>query len=145
MSHFAEIELKMQGDAEAIVRALCDMEDVYGNKQFCRSQIEVHEERQNLFGYQGDMRAQKAHLIIRRQNVGSASNDLGFEKKADGSWAFHVSNYDSSRYNADWQKRLLSKWGVQKVGLEAERSGNQWRVEYKTEGTEQFAYVHITR
>ena len=45
---------------------------------------EVHIEPQHLQGYQGDNRAQKAHIIVRRKYVGGSSNDLGFlydEKK----------------------------------------------------------------
>ena len=45
---------------------------------YTKDQIEVHDEPQPLYGYRGDKRAEKAHVIIRRQHVGSASNDVGF-------------------------------------------------------------------
>ena len=138
MSHYAEIELQMSGDIEAVIRALCDM----GWK---RSQIESHAERVNLYGYQNDVREQKAHVVIRRQNVGGASNDLGFERRWDGTWIAHISDYDRAKYNANWQQRLLSRWAIQRTGLEAERRGYKWNVEYRTEGEKQYAYVHVTR
>ena len=141
MSHYAEIKLKMSGDAEAIIRALLDI----GAGRWVRAQIEVHAERQNLVGYQGDTRTQKAHIIIRRKFVGGAANDIGFEKKVDGSWVAHISDYDAHSYDANWQKRLLSKWAVQRTGLEAEKRGYKWSVEYATEGAKQFAYVRVVR
>lgn len=56
--------------------------------------IEVHQEAQDLIGIGGTRRSQKAHIIIRRSTVGSASNDIGFEKQADGSYKAIVSDYD---------------------------------------------------
>lgn len=36
-----------------------------------------------------------AHLIIPREQVGSASNDIGFQRQADGSYALIISEFDS--------------------------------------------------
>jgi len=148
MSHYAEVTLKLTGEAEAIVRALCEMEwraGVNGSEKLNRAAVEVHMERQNLHGYHGDVREQKAHIIVRRQYVGGSSNDIGFEKKADGSWVAHVSDFDKSFYGEAWQKKLLSKWAVQKTGLEVEKRGYNWNVEYQTENGQQFAYVRVMR
>jgi len=72
--------------------------------------------------------------------------DDGFSiKTADGSWAAHISDYDSGRYNADWQKRLLSKWAIQKTGLEAEKHGYKWSVDYQNADGKQYAYVTVSR
>jgi hypothetical protein len=153
MSHYAEVTLKITGEAEAIVRALCEMEWKTG--KLARESVEVHTERKNLEGYHGDMREQKAHIIIRRQHVGGSSNDIGFEKKSDGSWVAHVSDFDKSFYNTEWQKRLLSKWAVQRAGMEAEKHGYKWNVEYATENkwnptlgcevSQAYAYVRVCR
>lgn len=56
---------------------------------------EVHEKAVNLHGYQGDKRDQKAHIVIPRQQVGAASNDVGFEKTSGG-FVLHASAYDSA-------------------------------------------------
>jgi len=56
---------------------------------------EVFEEAKHLYGYQGDKREQKAHIIIPRKQIGNASNDLGFEK-VDGKFVMHISQYDKS-------------------------------------------------
>jgi len=58
--------------------------------------IEMNETPVPLQGYQGDNRSQKAHIIIRRKHVGSASNDIGFEIR-DGGIAIYVSDYDKRR------------------------------------------------
>lgn len=46
-----------------------------------------------LFGYQGDRRSQTAELVVRRQHIGSASNDLGFRHTPDG-YVPIISEYD---------------------------------------------------
>jgi hypothetical protein len=50
-------------------------------------------ERLSLFGYQGDRRPETAELVVRRQHVGSASNDLGFARTPAG-YAPIISEYD---------------------------------------------------
>jgi hypothetical protein len=37
-----------------------------------------------LYGYQGDRRAETAEVVVRRQFIGSASNDLGFARSPEG-------------------------------------------------------------
>ena len=46
-----------------------------------------------LYGHQGDQRAQTAAIVVRRQPVGGASNDLGFARIGLG-YAPIVSEYD---------------------------------------------------
>lgn len=41
-------------------------------------------EKLPLFGYQGDRRPETAEIVIRRQHVGAASNDLGFAQTEQG-------------------------------------------------------------
>lgn len=42
---------------------------------------------QPLYGYQGDLRSDSAHVIVRRAHLGRASNDIGFLHQEDGhSW-----------------------------------------------------------
>ena len=37
-----------------------------------------------LYGYQGDRRPEAAQIVVRRKFIGSASNDLGFQKTQAG-------------------------------------------------------------
>lgn len=55
----------------------------------------VLEEGENLqlYGYQGDLRPERAQLVIRREQLTSASNDLGFVRTEKG-YAPVVSEYD---------------------------------------------------
>src|SRR5664280_695491 len=39
-----------------------------------------------LTGYQGDKRKDRAHVIIPRQQIGGASNDIGFRRGTDGTF-----------------------------------------------------------
>lgn len=71
-------------DAECIKAALKELGYTF----------EHHDVEQNLQGYHGDQRSQTANIIVRRRNVGVASNDVGFKKKADGKYELIISEYD---------------------------------------------------
>lgn len=47
----------------------------------------------SLYGYQGDERAERAQLVVRRKHIGSASNDLGFARTDEGFTPI-ISEYD---------------------------------------------------
>jgi len=56
-----------------------------------------------LTGYHGDERPERAHVIIRRAQLDSASNDIGFVRGADGRFRAILSEYDRSiGYDAQW-------------------------------------------
>ena len=62
------------------------------------SEIEVHGDPIALYGYQGDVRDEKANVIVRRKFVnqklsGGASNDIGFVKEG-GKYRAIVSDFD---------------------------------------------------
>jgi hypothetical protein len=71
------------------------------------------------------VRPQKAHIIIRREHVGQAANDLGFERQLDGRYRAWVSDYDQTynSYNAAWLGRLKQAYGVEKARAEAKKKG----------------------
>lgn len=78
MSHYVECipGFKVR---EALIEALVAV-------GFDRSHIETHAEAVPLFGYRGDERPQRAHIVNRRQYVGQAANDVGWERLADGTY-----------------------------------------------------------
>jgi hypothetical protein len=78
MSHFVECKTEFR-DPQALVAALIEC-------GFAAEQIEVHPEAVPLLGYQGDVRPQQAHIVIRREHVGSGANDVGWERQSDGSY-----------------------------------------------------------
>src|SRR5439155_11537752 len=55
---------------------------------------EVCREGKSLTGYLGDKRAERAHVIIPRSQLDSASNDIGFARDSSGVYQAIVSEYD---------------------------------------------------
>lgn len=116
MSHYSEVVIEMT-DTACLVAAL-------GRLGF-EGKVEIHPEAQALYGYHGDKRAQQAHLIIRREHVGLAANDLGFERQADGNYRAWVSEFDQAEngYSAAWMGKLKQAYGVEKARTEAKKRG----------------------
>lgn len=114
MSAYAELKTSYK-DRECLVGALADM----GYKN-----VELHEgEGANLVGYHGDARAEKANVIVRRKFVGQAANDLGFVRRADGTYGAIISKYDSGKHNAKWLDGLKKNYTERVVSKEARRQG----------------------
>lgn len=69
MSHYVECKTEFR-DVQALAAALkaCGFE---------AHQSELYQDAVPLYGYQGDLRPQKAHVVIRREHVGTAANDAG--------------------------------------------------------------------
>jgi len=91
-------------DQESLVAALVDL-------GFEVTQIEIHDTPVQLVGYQGDRRVQTANIVIRRQHVGTASNDVGFLATATGYQVF-VSGYDHPRFGEGWITQLSQRYQV---------------------------------
>lgn len=140
MSEFVKCQTKFK-DLQALVDALVGM-------GWTRDQIETHEKGAHLYGYQGDKRTQTANVIIRRQHVGGASNDIGFVKNADGTYEGIISEYDSRAaigmakhtrgYNQAWLKELTQKYTESLYTREAVRKG------YKVKRTVRGKKVELT-
>lgn len=104
MSEFHSVEIDID-DESCLVEALKEL----GYKP------QIHKQATNLFGYQGDRRKQVANIVIPRSQVGSASNDVGFEK-VNGKYVMHLSEYDKSAktFNVNKMKQFYAKNKVQK-------------------------------
>ena len=85
-------------DRECLPQALCDL-------GFGHQKIELHETPASLTGYRGDSRAQVANIIIRRQYVGSASNDVGFLATPTGYQSI-ISEFDLRNFGPGWTQEL---------------------------------------
>jgi len=105
MSHYLEIKTKITNRA-SLVKALCKC-------GFKENQIELHDTPTNLYGYTGDKRNQTANVIIRRQDVGSSSNDLGFVQKEDGTYEAIISEFDQRKYNEKWLNKVGTEHGIE--------------------------------
>ena len=100
MSEFHTVECLEINDKKCLVETLVSM----------GYQPEIYEEAKKLFGYQGDKRQQKAHVIIPRKQISSASNDIGFEEQDKG-FLMHISEFDQSRndFNQNNFKKLYNE------------------------------------
>ncbi len=117
MSHYSEVQIEFM-DKMALIAAL--------ERMGFQGKVEVHhEEAQPLYGWENDVRSQKAHIIIRRVHVGFNSNDIGFERQADGKYRLWVSKFDQEEHGYDkaWQGRLKQAYGVEKARVEAKKKG----------------------
>ncbi len=72
-----------------------------------RHVVQVHAEARPLVGYEGRPRPQRAHVVVPRSFLGSASNDLGFLRTEHG-YLLRVSGYDGPRFGRAWQQKLRS-------------------------------------
>lgn len=100
MSHFTVVNTQIVSQ-EHLVKALQDMGF---------HAVESHELAMPLEGWLGDSREQQAEVIVRKQYVGHASNDIGFARQPDGTFIAYISEYDRSRYNHAWLKKLTQRY-----------------------------------
>ena len=108
MSHYVECRPHFK-DRQALMDALVAV-------GFTRAQIELHDEAIPLYGHRGDQRPQKAHVIIRRQHVGPAANDVGWERLPDGTYRAWISEYDTRhRFDPALQNRLKPEYAFAAV------------------------------
>jgi hypothetical protein len=121
LSHYAEVKTVFK-DKEALLAALQEVTVATG--KWTAEMIEVHSTPQNLYGYIGDMRQQKADIIIRRKNVQGSANDIGFVKKADGSYEAIISDYDRGFYNDAWLGKLTQEYNVVMIHKLAKQQGH---------------------
>lgn len=95
---------------------------------FALEEIEVNTKPAHLYGYHGDMRNDTAEIIIRRQFVnsrlsGGSSNDIGFARQADGTYAGVISQYDSNFANTAWLGRLSAAYARKAIVQKAQTQG----------------------
>jgi hypothetical protein len=116
MSEYLEFKTQITRKDE-LVLALGDM-------GFTTKQIEVHADPQTLYGWHGEKRPEKSEVIIRRQHVGGAANDLGFTKQPDGTYKAIISaNERTCGYNAAWLDRLNQNYMAHVIRKKAKVKG----------------------
>ncbi len=117
MSHMTTIKSQFRRKS-ALVKALQKIDN--GRWANC---VEVHEEGQVMYGYDGQTRPTKANIVIRRKDVGRSSNDIGFTQEKDGTFSAIISDYDSSKYNQKWLDKLLQGYTSSTVEEVATENG----------------------
>lgn len=116
MSHYVECRPNFK-DRQALIDALIAV-------GFARDQVEVYDEAVALYGYRGDQRQQKAHVVIRRQHVGQAANDVGWERLPDGTYRAWISEFDGrNRFNETMQNRIKQEYAFAAVSRQQRALG----------------------
>jgi hypothetical protein len=100
VSKFSELQTVIS-DERYLVEAL---QDLGYAPEVCR-------DGKNLVGYLGDERPEKAHIIIRRRQLDSASNDIGFTRDANGVYRAIISDYDRGiGFDTAWLGRVAQTY-----------------------------------
>ena len=85
---------------------------------------EVSHEGMSLYGYLGDERPEKAHIVIRRRQLDSASNDIGFARDANGVYRALISEYDRGiGFNEAWLGRVAQTYKERQTMAVAKSKG----------------------
>lgn len=122
MSHYTKIRTQLR-ERPLILRALQEMGFQH---------VENHEIAQPLYGYQGDKRPECAEIIIRRQEVGRLSNDVGFRQEETGEFEAIISEFDrgSGKCSGTFLQDLHRKYAY---GVVKEQMHEQnWILEQET-------------
>jgi len=113
MSEYSIIQVQYS-DPECIKAALKEMGYVY----------EEHKTAEHLYGFQGDSRQQKANIIIRRKHVGSAANDVGFNKTSSGKYELIISQFDKGgKTGTNFMERMRQLYAKHKTVKQLKRMG----------------------
>ena len=122
MSHFTVVEIEAT-DGACLIEAL----EALGYKD----KIEVHDRPVNLIGYDNrprllDGQEVRAEIVIRRQHLWEAANDIGFARQPDGRYVAYISEYDRS-VRPTWHTDVVKEYGAAKAAKELRAQG--WNVE----------------
>jgi hypothetical protein len=89
---------------------------------------EIHADGAALVGYEGRERPERAHVIIRRAQIGPASNDIGFVRKSDGTFGAVLSEYDRAiGFDEKWLGRVHQAYKEQQTLADAKAKGYVFR------------------
>ncbi len=116
MSKYRKIETQFKSE-ETFRQALADVCREFGVV------YESHEVAENLIGYVGKTRKEKAEYIIRRKHLGRQSNDLGFARTEDGTIEAIISNFDNVRKARKILNRVTQRYARLQVEKMARARG----------------------
>ena len=117
MSAYGEFETTIR-EQRFLVEALAEMGYM----------AEVHPDGAALFGYRGDERPERAHVIIRRAQLDSASNDIGFARGTDGRFRAILSEYDRGiGYDEKWLGKVHQHYKEKQTMAVARAKGYVFR------------------
>jgi hypothetical protein len=104
MSHFSSVKSQIK-DLECLLEALKDL----GYKP------QVYEDPTRLRGYRNDLREQRAHVVVPKEQISRLSNDLGFYREADGTYSMVISDYDQAGPLKTFKEQIHVNYATKKV------------------------------
>lgn len=98
-----------------------------------------------LYGYEGDERKETAEFVVRRNHIGSATNDLGWHQNQEGVYEAIISQYDLSSNREGYGLHALEKVQQRYVTLMAMQRALDlgYQVEEVVEGDE--VWLELTK
>lgn len=131
MSAYRETKTKIT-DQECLVKAL--------ESKGYKPEVLTGEGRQ-LVGIGGKVRPEKANVILSREQVGGASNEVGFQKLADGSFKAIISEYDLGRnFSQKKLSDLTQVYAEFKIKKIAKQQGLEFTGTSTNNGTRKITY-----
>jgi hypothetical protein len=113
MSKYQQLKTVL-GEEHFLLEALLD----------CGYDPEVSREGLSLYGYLGDERPEKANIVIRRRQLNSASNDIGFVRDANGLYRALISEYDRGiGFDDAWLGRIAQTYKERQTMAVAKAKG----------------------
>lgn len=89
---------------------------------------EAHKSGAALYGYMGDERSERANVVIRRSQLDSASNDIGFVRDETGQFRAVISEYDRGiGFNDGWIGRVTQAYKERQTMAVAKARGYIFR------------------
>ena len=109
--------------------------------------VEDHDEPVALRGFLGDVRKDKAHVIVRKNQISASANDLGFFQNEDGSISAIVSDWDSQRVEMGRGsyivEQLTQAYAAEELKVKARNQGLTLETSTNDQGVLIFQYVGI--
>lgn len=117
MSKYMKIATQFKDEAmfRAALRAVCQERGI---------EVVEYREPVQLEGYEGDLRDEVAHYVIRRHHVGGSANDLGFRRE-DGEIMAVISEFDTRHNGQQILNHVKREYARRKVTVLARRRGMQ--------------------
>jgi hypothetical protein len=110
--------------------------------------VEVSDTAKQLYDWHGnptsytDASGDKAEIIIRRQHINSASNDMGFRKTVNGTYEAIISAYDRRiGYNDSWVGKLSAAYARQGLVKKMTAMGHKYGGSIQKNGKTQLIFT----
>lgn len=88
----------------------------------------------SLYGYLGDERPETANIVIRRRQLNSASNDIGFARDANGVYHALISEYDRGiGFDGAWLGRIAQTYKERQTMAVAKAKGYRFLGRHEVE------------